>query len=49
VAFLNPDGSHVLVAYNNSPQPIRFNVHWSPRTFAYALPGWATVTFRWRS
>jgi glucosylceramidase len=48
VAFLNPDGSHVLVAYNNSASAIRFAVHWKGQGFAYSLPGKAMVTFRWR-
>jgi Glycosyl hydrolase family 30 beta sandwich domain len=28
VAFKNPDGSKILLAYNNSPRPIRFAVAW---------------------
>ena len=47
VAFLNPDGNRVLVAYNNSSAAIRFVVKWAGRTFAYSLPGRAMVTFRW--
>lgn len=47
VAFLNPDGSHVLVAYNNSTSPIRFAVSWNGRAFTYSLPAKATVTFHW--
>jgi glucosylceramidase len=49
VAFLNPDGSHVLVAYNNSSSPIRFAVAWNGRSFTYSLPAKATATFRWRT
>ncbi|HET9073760.1 MAG TPA: glycoside hydrolase family 30 beta sandwich domain-containing protein [Solirubrobacteraceae bacterium] len=47
VAFLNPNGSRVLVAYNHSPAPITFGVSWNYRQFAYTLPAGATVTFRW--
>jgi glucosylceramidase len=47
VAFVNPDGSHVLVAYNNSASPIRFAVAWNGRSFRYSLPAKATATFRW--
>jgi glucosylceramidase len=47
VAFLNPDGNRVLVAYNNSSAAIRFVVKWGRRAFAYSLPGRAMVTFRW--
>jgi O-glycosyl hydrolase len=46
-AVLNPDGSRVLVAYNNSTAPIRFAVGWAGRSFSYSLPAAATVTFRW--
>jgi glucosylceramidase len=48
VAFLNPDGSHVLVAFNNSTTPIRFGVNWAGRGFTDSLPANAMVTFRWR-
>ncbi|HEY5189976.1 MAG TPA: glycoside hydrolase family 30 beta sandwich domain-containing protein [Solirubrobacteraceae bacterium] len=47
LAVLNPDGSHVLVAYNNSTATIHFAVSWGGRSFSYALPPAATVTFRW--
>jgi glucosylceramidase len=47
VAFLNPDGSHVLVAFNNSTSPRRFAVAWSGRAFTYSLAPKAMVTFRW--
>jgi glucosylceramidase len=49
VAFLNPDGSHVLVAYNNSAAATRFAVAWNGRSFTYSLPARATVTFHWGS
>jgi len=48
VAFLNPDGSKVLVAYNNSDARIRFAVGWRGRGFVYTLAGRATATFVWR-
>lgn len=48
VAFKNPNGSKVLLAYNNSPRPIRFAVAWKGRFFRYTLSGRATVTFIWR-
>lgn len=46
-AFLDPDGRRVLVAYNNSPTPIRFAVNWHARSFSYSLAPRATVTFSW--
>ncbi|MGZ4173620.1 MAG: glycoside hydrolase family 30 protein [Solirubrobacteraceae bacterium] len=47
VAFLNPDGSRVLVAYNNSSAAAAFAVQWHNRMFTYSLPARATVTFIW--
>lgn len=47
VAFLNPNGERVLVAYDNSPTPIQFAVQWRGRSFLYKLRPWATVTFTW--
>ena len=48
VAFVNPDGSKVLVAYNNSPAPISFGVGADGRYFSYTIPAQATTTFTWR-
>jgi glucosylceramidase len=48
VAFVNPDGTRVLVAYNNSTSPTRFGVAWTGRGFEYSLPAKATVTFSWK-
>jgi glucosylceramidase len=47
VAFLNPDGSKVLVAYDNATQPVRFQVAWNGEGFVYTLDPGATVTFIW--
>jgi O-glycosyl hydrolase len=47
VAFRNPDGSRVLVVYNNSKSARRFAVAWRGRNFTASLAGGATVTFRW--
>ncbi len=47
VAFTNPDGSRVLVAYDNSGASIRFAVRWRGRAFTYRLPPHGMVTFRW--
>lgn len=46
-AFENPDGSRVLVAYNNSRAPLAFAVKDAGRYFGYTLPGRATGTFVW--
>jgi glucosylceramidase len=48
VAFLNPDGTETLVAYNNSSAPARFAVGWHHQSFMYELPAGAMVTFAWR-
>jgi glucosylceramidase len=47
VAFLNPDGSKVLVAYNHSGSPISFAVDAGGSYFTYTLPAWAMTTFTW--
>jgi glucosylceramidase len=48
VAFQNPDGSFVLVAYNNSSSaPITFAVDEDGRYFTYTLPNNAMTTFVW--
>lgn len=47
VALRNPDGSLVLVAYDNSTRPIQFSVAWKGRAFSYRLAAGATATFVW--
>jgi O-glycosyl hydrolase len=46
-AFQNPDGSRVLVAYNNSAAPTSFEVQNDGRYFSYVLGARATGTFVW--
>jgi glucosylceramidase len=48
VAFVNPDGSKVLVAYNNRVRAVRLAVRWHGRYLNWRLPGRGTVTFIWR-
>ena len=48
VAFQNPDGSKVLVAYNNSGVPIAFGMASDGSYFVYTLPAHAMTTFVWR-
>ncbi len=48
VAFLDPDGSRVLVAYNTANIPIKFGVEWHGVSFTYTVPSKATVTFDWK-
>ncbi|MGK5679726.1 glycoside hydrolase family 30 beta sandwich domain-containing protein [Actinoplanes sp. URMC 104] len=48
VAFVNPDGSTVLIAHNENDNPQAFAVRHGGRTFQYTLPGGALATFVWR-
>jgi len=45
VAFLNPDGSLVLIVQADSP--VDFTVTWQGKTFSYQLPSAGVVTFKW--
>ena len=47
VAFLNPDGSTALVAFNNSSASQAFQVQWGDQAFTYTLPALAAATFAW--
>jgi len=47
-AFLNPDGSTALIAFNNSASSQTLNVQWgSGLGFSYSLPPLAAATFAW--
>jgi glucosylceramidase len=46
-AFLNPDGSKVLVAANYNSTDVAFSVSQGGKYFAYSLPGRSVVTFKW--
>jgi glucosylceramidase len=48
VAFVNPDGSKVLVAYNNRARAATLAVRWRGRYLNWTLPGRGTVTLIWR-
>ena len=48
VAFVNPDGSKVLVAYNNQARSARLAVQWRGRYLNWTLPARGTVTLIWR-
>jgi glucosylceramidase len=47
VVFKDPNGSLVLIAYNNTATSQNFRVRWRSKSFAYTLPVNTTVTFRW--
>ena len=46
-AFVNPDGSKALVAFNDTRTSKTFQVQWGTRSFAYSLAGYAGATFTW--
>jgi glucosylceramidase len=47
VAFRNPDGALVLIAYNNTNDAQSFHVRWHSQVFRYTLPVNTSATFRW--
>lgn len=47
IAFRNPDGSLVLVVYDNASRPQSFSVSWRRQTFSYRLTPGSMVTFHW--
>jgi glucosylceramidase len=48
VAFLNPDGSTVLVAHNEADNPQAFAVQEGQQRFTYTLPTYSLATFVWQ-
>lgn len=46
-AFVNPDGSKVLVAFNDSSSSQTFQVQWGNQSFTYTLASLAGATFTW--
>jgi glucosylceramidase len=46
-AFLNPDNSKVLVAFNETSNANTFQVQWGTKSFSYTLPSYSAVTFTW--
>jgi len=47
VAFLNPDGSTALIAYNSVGSSQTFQVQWGTQSFSYVLPAFSAATFTW--
>ena len=47
VAFLNPDNSKVLVAFNDTASSVAFQVQWGNRSFPYTLTAHSGATFTW--
>jgi glucosylceramidase len=48
VVFRNPGGGLVLIAYNDSAEPLRFAIRWHRRYARATIPAGATMTLRWR-
>jgi glucosylceramidase len=46
-AYVNPDGTRALVAFNDSTASQTFQVQWGGQSFSYTLPSHAAVTFSW--
>ena len=49
VAFQNPNGTMVLIAFNDGTSAATFDVNWYPNNtnFSYTLPAGAVATFTW--
>jgi glucosylceramidase len=47
VAFRNPDGSEVLIAFNSAAESRSFKVQRGGKAFTYTLPAGAAATFVW--
>jgi glucosylceramidase len=47
VAFVNPDGGKVLVAYNDTSATRDVQAHWGTQSFSYLLPAFSGATFTW--
>ena len=46
-AFVNPDGSKALVAFNDTTSSKTFQVQWGSQSFNYTLASYAGATFTW--
>jgi glucosylceramidase len=47
-AFKNPDGSNVLVVYNDTTDPRTVQVAWGKQFFTYFIQGLSGTTFTWK-
>ncbi len=47
VAWINPDGSKALVAYNGGGGAQQVVVNWGNESFSYSLPAKTSATFTW--
>jgi glucosylceramidase len=47
VAWINPDGSKALIAYNGTGGSQPITVNWGGESFTYTLPAQTSATFTW--
>ncbi|MCA0991273.1 cell wall-binding repeat-containing protein [Guptibacillus hwajinpoensis] len=47
VAFINPDGSKVMLAMNTSDRDKEIKVNWGEKSFLYTLKAGSAATFNW--
>jgi glucosylceramidase len=47
VAWINPDGSKALIAYNGTGSTQPMTVNWGGESFTYNLPAATSATFTW--
>ncbi|UJF33509.1 fascin domain-containing protein [Paenibacillus hexagrammi] len=47
VAFKNPDGSKVVVAYNRTSSSQNVKIKWGKQSFIQSIPAGAAMTFKW--
>jgi len=49
VAWRNPDGDKVLIAYNDTAGSQSLKVNWAGQSFTYTIPAKTSATFTWTS
>jgi glucosylceramidase len=49
VAFLNPDGSTAVIAFNSAASSQAVQVQWGTQSFSYTLPATSAATFTWNA
>ncbi|MFC4101377.1 glycoside hydrolase family 30 protein [Paenibacillus xanthanilyticus] len=47
VAFRNPDGSKVVVAYNSSASARKVKIQWGSQNFTVTIPAKSAMTYKW--
>ncbi len=49
IAYLNPDGTRALIAYNTTSGSQQVTVNWGGQRFTYTLPTKTSATFTWKA